>query len=144
MDKLNSLRKIIREEVRAVFQEELAGILKEAILSNKGSQLTEMVKPSKPKIPGTLNSSSFKPVVAPNLGIGNPLNNLLAETAQTMSADEMAHFGGQTVERDIPTVDSVNDMFAAARPSSNLDAIQINAVPDFSGIMAKMKANGEI
>jgi len=35
-------------------------------------------------------------------------------------------------------------MFAASRASSNLDAIEINAVPDFSAIMNKMKMNGEI
>jgi len=38
----------------------------------------------------------------------------------------------------------VNDMFANSRPSSNLDAIQINAVPDFTALMAKMQQNGEI
>jgi hypothetical protein len=35
-------------------------------------------------------------------------------------------------------------MFANSRKSSNLEAIEINAVPDFSAIMSKMKANGEI
>jgi hypothetical protein len=45
---------------------------------------------------------------------------------------------------DVPVVDSMGGMFASARRSSNLDAIEINAVPDFTGIMAKMQANGEV
>ena len=38
MGQLDALRKIIREEVKAVFQEELAGILKEAIITNRYSK----------------------------------------------------------------------------------------------------------
>ena len=49
MAKLDALRKIIREEVRAVFQEELAGILKEAVMANRSQQpITEAVKPKAP------------------------------------------------------------------------------------------------
>jgi len=137
MAKLDALRKIIREEVRAVFQEELAGILKEAIITNKGQQtITESPK-AKASIPGTLNRAAVKPV-APVLSPGNPLNNLLAETAQAMTAEDYGAFGGQETLRDAPVVESVDQMFAAARRSSNLEAIEINAVPDFSGVMAKM------
>ena len=42
MGQTDLLRKLIREEVRAVFQEELASILKEAIISNK-QPITEAV-----------------------------------------------------------------------------------------------------
>jgi hypothetical protein len=52
--------------------------------------------------------------------------------------------GTQVIAADVPIVESVNDMFASSRASSNLDAIEINAVPDFSAIMNKMKMNGEI
>ena len=144
MAKLDILRKIIREEVKAVFQEELAGILKEAIIANRNPVITESAQPRKPQVPGTLNS--YQPrVVAPMLGANNPLNSILAETAQSMTDNDMESYGGVSgVERDTPIVESVNGMFAAARPSSNLDAIEINAVPDFTGLMAKMKANGEI
>lgn len=143
MAKLDLLRKLIREEVRGVFQEELAGILKEAIVANRGQQtITESVRPVK-QVPATLNRQVSRPV-APILSPGNPLNNLLAETAMSMTQDDFGEFGGNTVEKDTPIVESVGDMFANARGSSNLDAIQINAVPDFTGLMAKMKANGEI
>lgn len=136
MGKLDALRKIIREEVRAVFQEELAGILKEAIVANKGQQtITESAR-SKP-IPATLNRSVPKPV-APILGAGNPLNSLLAETAQSMTSEDFGDFNGSSVSRDVPIVESVDQMFATARKSSNMEAIEINAVPDFTAVMAKM------
>lgn len=145
MSKLDSFRKVIREEVRAVFQEELAGILKEAILAPKGSSsIVESAKPSKAKIPGTLNTNPVKQMIAPNLGSNNPLNSLLAETANAMTSADFGAFGGQGVEKEPQIVESVNDMFASARKSSNFDAIEITDVPDFSGLMSKMKANGEI
>lgn len=143
MAKLDALRKIIREEVRAVFQEELAGILKEAVIANRTQQpITEAVK-QKSTVPGTLNNQNRK-LVAPILAPGNPLNNLLAETAMTMTAKDFEGLQGQEVQNEVPIVESMNDMFASARKSSNLDAIEINAVPDFSHLMAKMQANGEI
>ena len=143
MANLDALRKIIREEVQAVFQQELAGILKEAIIANRGSNqtITESVRPvSKPAVPATMNRSVPRPV-APVLSPGNPLNSLLAETAQSMTMDEFGDLNGQGVERDVPIVESVGDMFANSRASSNLDAIQINAVPDFTHMMAKMGIN---
>ena len=144
MAKLDALRKIIREEVRAVFQEELAGILKEAVMANRSQQpITEVVK-SKPAVPGTLNKQAPR-LVPPMLEGNNPLNSILAETAMSMTSKDLEGFGGiSATTGDVPVVDSMNSMFASARKSSNLDAIEINAVPDFTGIMAKMKANGEV
>jgi len=146
MANLDALRKLIREEVRAVFQEELSGILKEAIMHKGDStSIVESSKPAKTKIPGTLNTQQVRPFTPPNFGTNNALNGILQETALSMTANDLASFGmGQTPAIDAPVVESVDGMFAAARKSSNLDAIEINAVPDFSGIMAKMKANGEI
>ena len=142
MANLDALRKIIREEVRVVFQQELAGILKEAIMVNKNQPIiTESLKPkTSPVVPATMNRSVPRPI-APILSPGNPLNSLLAETAQSMTMDEFGDLNGQGVERDIPIVESVGDMFANSRGSSNLEAIQINAVPDFSHMMAKMGIN---
>ena len=142
MANLDALRKLIREEVKAVFQEELAGILKEAIMANKGHQtITESTRPiSKSTVPATMNRSVPKPI-APILSPGNPLNSLLAETARSMTMDEFGDLNGEGVERDVPIVESVSDMFANSRGSSNLEAIQINAVPDFSHMMEKMGIN---
>lgn len=135
MAKLDALRKIIREEVRTVFQEELTGILKEAIIANKGKHV--IAEAPKETFPGTLNRTIPKPI-APILSPGNPLNNLLAETAQSMTSADYGAFGGEEVNKEIPVVESVDRMFASARKSSNLEAIEINAIPDFSGVMAKM------
>jgi len=142
MANLDAFRKLIREEVKAVFQEELAGILKEAIIANRGQQtIVESTRPvTKPTVPTTMNRSTPRPV-APVLSPGNPLNSLLAETAQSMTMDEFGDLNGQGVERDVPIVESVGDMFANSRGSSNLEAIKINAVPDFSHMMAKMGIN---
>jgi hypothetical protein len=142
MANLDAFRKLIREEVKAVFQEELAGILKEAIIANRGQQtIVESARPiAKSTVPTTMNRSTPRPV-APVLSPGNPLNSLLAETAQSMTMDEFGDLNGQGVERDVPIVESVGDMFANSRGSSNLEAIQINAVPDFTHMMAKMGIN---
>jgi hypothetical protein len=138
MANIDALRKIIREEVKAVFQEELAGILKEALL-NKGTQtITESVRPKATgPVPGTLNKAISKPV-APILSPGNPLNSLLQETAMSMTAQEFGHLGGEGMEREAVVVESVDGMFASARKSSNLEHIEINDVPDFTHMMNKM------
>jgi hypothetical protein len=142
MGQTDLLRKLIREEVRAVFQEELAGILKEAIIANKGTQtITESPRAkAAPTVPATMNRSIPKPI-APVLSPGNPLNSLLAETAQSMTIDDYDSIGGMGVEKDIPVVESVGDMFANARGRGSVEAIQINAVPDFSAMMSKMGIN---
>ena len=144
MGKLDLLRKIIREEVRTVFKEELGEILKEAVLSNRNqNMITESPRVNAP-LPGTLNNKPPKPT-APMLKSGNPLNAILQETAAAMTPED--YYGlaeGVRPNIDVPTVNSVDDMYAAARKSSNLEAIQINAVPDFTAVMAKMEANGEI
>jgi hypothetical protein len=142
MANLDAFRRLIREEVKAVFQEELAGILKEAIIANRGQQtIVESTRPiAKPAVPATMNRSIPKPI-APVLSPGNPLNSLLAETAQSMTMDEFGDLNGEGIERDVPIVESVGDMFANSRGSSNLEAIQINAVPDFTHMMAKMGIN---
>jgi hypothetical protein len=140
MAQLDALRKIIREEVRAVFQEELAGILKEAIIANKGSRsIVESNVSQKSQIPNTLNTRPVvQKLVPPVLSPGNPLNSILAETAMSMNPEDYGNLGNTGNTREAPTVESVDQMFASARKSSNLEAIEINAVPDFSHMISKM------
>ena len=139
MAQVDALRKIIREEVRAVFKEELAGILKEAIITNRDSKvITESPAPRKAAVPNTLNTRPVaQQLVPPVLSPGNPLNSILAETAKSMSPDDFGNLNGGVI-KDAPIVESVDQMFASARKSSNLEAIEINAVPDFSHMMSKM------
>ncbi len=87
MAKLDLLRKIIREEVKAVFQEELAGILKEAIMVNKGTPITEVTRPrQQPKVPATLNTAQPR-VIAPDLGAKNPLRECQSQLQSQSSLD---------------------------------------------------------
>lgn len=153
MANVNLLRKLIREEVRSAFQEELADILKEVLKEKKAPKnIQESKSFEKPKVPGTLNTSIKRPI-APNLGVGNPLSSLLAETAQSMVTDDYdslsfssndAQGFGHIQSKEVPVVESVDHMMATARASNNLDAIQINAVPDFTGLMQKLKDKGAI
>jgi hypothetical protein len=41
-------------------------------------------------------------------------------------------------------VESVNQMFANTRPAGSVESVRIDVVPDFTGIMAKMKQEGQI
>lgn len=144
---LQKFRNVISEEVRRVFQEELAGILKEAVMANRTQQPIVEAVNTKPRVPSTLNTpgTGGRLMNAPVLSDGNPLNSLLAETARSMSQKDFESlqgtYGGGI---DAPVVESVDAMFNSARKSSNLEAIEINAVPDFTGIMSKMRANGEV
>jgi len=140
MAQLDALRKIIREEVKAVFQEEIAGILREAIITNRDSRsIVESSAPKKSQIPNTLNTQSVnQKLVPPVLSPGNPLNSILAETAMTMNPEDFGNLGDTGNVKDAPIVESVDQMFASARKSSNLAAIEINAVPDFTHMMSKM------
>lgn len=151
MASVELLRKLIKEEVRAAFKEEVTNLLKEVIMDRKPAQtIKEAV--SKPSTPGTLNTKPLRPT-PPVLNAGNPLNSLLAETAQSMVADDYTSLSydtgdvmgfGQLQQRDVPVVSSVNDMMATARVSSNLDAIQINSIPDYTQLMNKLRASGDI
>jgi hypothetical protein len=58
-----------------------------------------------------------------------------------MTMDDYDSIGGMGVEREVPVVESVGDMFANAKGRGSIEAIQINAVPDFSHMMAKMGIN---
>ncbi len=154
MSKLDTLRKLIREEVRAAIQEQLAEILKEAITVNSQGkqQVVERAEPKKSEVPGTLNTRKA-PLVAPQLANNNPLSSLLSETARDMSVDDMSSFSydssnalgfgmSRQHQMDTPVATSVNEMLATARPSSNMEMIEINAVPDFTNLMSNLKAKG--
>ena len=138
------IRQIIREEITRALRTELPKIISESVKP----ELTQTKKTNQP--PLTLNSSPmvrYEDVKFKKSS--NPLTNLLNETAMSMRHDDSSmHF---TTDNVIPgmhpamafqpkeaSVGSVNDMLATARPSSNIEAVQINAVPDFSAMMDKM------
>lgn len=150
MKQVEALRKIIREEVRAVFQQELAGILKEAIAAPRQAPVIAEARAPKQAVPSTLNRTAPR-IVPPILGEGNPLNSLLAETAVSMTPTDMQGLYGDTesgygmeFEPQHQIVESVDSMLSSARKSSVVEGVEITEVPDFTAIMSKMKATGQI
>jgi hypothetical protein len=145
------LRKVVREEVQAVVREEL-GILLEAPApkpvvaeTNKTTvknSMVESIRPAKPTQPS-------KPASFTN---NNILNDILNETANSgewrsvadMNSSNAMGFGGHMMGAEPVVVNSVNEMFANTRPAGDINAVRIDAVPDFTGIMAKMKQEGQI
>lgn len=146
MAQIDALRKLIREELRAVLKEELPKILKEnksPIVDSKKA-LQEQVKS---KIPGTLNTAVQRPQI--KFTNNNPMAAFLNDTAKSMITEDFS----MTTENVHPAmafqpkhdrVGDVNSMLSTARPSSNHSAVQINEVPDFTGLMSKLKEKGAI
>jgi hypothetical protein len=148
MSKLDSFRKLIREELRAVIKEELPKILKESVMqkSDYRQQLKEKVEGK--TVPLTLNTSVPKP--KPSFNTKNPLGSLLNETAISMTTDDVAGFantqGGfmEGMHQKETSVGSVDAMLAGAKRSSAIEMVEIDTVPDFSGVMNAMKSKGLI
>lgn len=146
MGKLDELRQIIREELKAALKEELPKLLGEAkkpAMIDPKKNLQEQVKS---KIPGTLNTA---PPKINMFGGGNPMASLLNETAMdlasgTISFDSSDAPGfGVTGYADAPA-GTVGGMLQSARPSMAHEMVQITEVPDFSALMNKMKQEGTI
>ena len=141
------LRKIIREEVQAVVREELGILLEapdpkpvvaEAKKTTVKNSMVESIKPAKPTQP-------LKPTAFTS---NNVLNEILNQTAQSgewrsvaemTSGNAMGFGGAQPV-----VVDSVDAMLANTRPAGDINAVRIDVVPDFSGLMNKLKQDGKI
>ena len=154
VSQVDLLRKLIKEEVVKAIRQEMPSIIKEIASSNVEKPVIKESKQPKRAIPGTLNTQPVRP--KPNFS-GNPLANMLNETAMTMSdMDDMSYntsdIGPDSIGID-PTsffqpkqvaVGDVNGMLATARPSSDISMVQINEVPDFSDLMSKLKAKGAI
>jgi hypothetical protein len=150
MSKINAFRKILREEIALALRQELPKILEE---SKKVPEYKQSIKKQMDQsIPGTLNEVARKRVT-PVLTKNSTLNSLLADTAESMthrdtSLLENTQMDGYSAinnySQEVSSVGNVNDMLAASRPSSTHEMIQINAVPDFNGLMDKMLNKGVI
>jgi len=141
------LRKVIREEVQSVVREELGLLLetpesKPTVVENNKpiakNSMVESIKPVKP-------TQSSKPM---NFTQNNILNQMLNETAQSgewrsiadMKSDDVVGFGGA----EPAVVNSVDAMLANTRPSGDINSVRIDVVPDFTGLVSKMKSNGQL
>jgi hypothetical protein len=153
-NQIDLLRTLIREEVAKAIRQEMPTILKEIQSPSAPKEVIKESKRPKMAIPGTLNTQPVRP--KPNFA-GNPLANMLNETAMAMGdMDDMSFTSGDIGPDSIgidPTsffqpkqvaLGDVNGMLATARPSSDISMVQINEVPDFSDLMSKLKAKGAI
>jgi hypothetical protein len=159
MEKISILKKIIREELRAVIKEELPKILNEKYSredrpKNYANSILES-KEKSTKIPNTLNTVNTPRI--PKFDSRNPMAKFLAETAESMAnSDDTVYFDSSNVNAngfDLMTDNAINktrvvsgvgDMLRSSVPSSDPSMVQINAVPDFTNLMAKLKEKGAI
>jgi len=147
MAQIDALRKLIREELRAVLKEELPKLLKEGqapVVKDAKKALQEQVKA---KIPGTLNTQASRPQI--KFASNNPMAAFLNDTAKNMLNEDFSMTSADVhpamaFQPNQVSVGSVEGMLGTARPSSNINAVQINEVPDFTGLMSKLKERGEI
>ena len=155
--KLEAFRKIIREEVRGVIKEELSLIMQTPITETKivqkpvveqktkNNSLSELIgespqqqQPSKPSQP------LFEGVGA----LANVLNQTHVEGGWRnlnggMSSQDAVGFQGGMPGTPTKVVDSVDAMISNQK-TSDINQVSIDAVPDFSGLMGKMKDAGKI
>jgi hypothetical protein len=140
------LRKVVREEVQQVVREELGLLLetpepKKTVVETKNS-LVDSIKDSIPARPVT-------PTMFANNSI---LNDILNETAVNGDFRSMGNFDSSNAQsfgmgnlmNETAVVTSVDQMLSTARPAGDVSQVQIDTVPDFSGLMATMKEKGQL
>ena len=153
--KIEAFRKIIREEVRSVIKEELSLIMQTPITETKVvqkpvveqktqrpslSELTEEPQPQQPTKP------LFEGVGA----LADALNQTHAEggwrniNGGSMTAQDAVGFAGGMPGGATKVVDSVDAMLAGKQGVTDINQVSIDAVPDFSGLMGKMKEEGKL
>ena len=156
---LEALRKLIREEMRTVIQEELKGILTEAVVIAS----TPEIKTQAQTHPHVKTESTYKPKFSEILAekktpvsTGNPMFDLLNETANEgewrsinggyNASDAVGWAGGMPGMggMNTPVVSSVDQMISKHAPVHDINDVRIEAVPDFTGLMGKLKENGKL
>ena len=156
---LEALRKLIREEMRTVIREELKGILTEAVVIAS----TPETKTQAQTHPHVKTESTYKPKFSEILAekkapvsTGNPMFDLLNETANEgewrsinggyNASDAVGWAGGMPGMGGVntPVVSSVDQMISQHAPAHDINDVRIDAVPDFTGLMGKLKENGKL
>jgi len=157
---LEALRKLIREEMRTVIQEELKGILTEAVVIASAPETKTQVQNFNPHVK---TESTYKPKFSEILAekkapvsTGNPVFDLLNETANEggwrsinggyNASDAVGWAGGMPGMGGVntPVVSSVDQMISQHAPAHDINDVRIDAVPDFTGLMGKLKENGKL
>ena len=153
--KLDAFRKIIREEVRGVIKEELSLIMSTPITEIKivKKPVVEQ-KVQKPSFSELVNEEVVQPKQPTFEPTGNPMLDILNETAAAgewrningggYTAQDAVGFAGGMPGGSAKVVESVDQMLAGKQGITDLNQVSIDAVPDFSGLMGKMKEQGKI
>jgi hypothetical protein len=157
---LEALRKLIREEKRTVIHEELKSILTEAVVIASTPETKPQVQNFNPHVK---TESTYKPKFSEILAekkapvsTGNPVFDLLNETAN--EGEWRSINGGYTAQDAVgfagglpgmggmntPVVSSVDQMISKHAPVRDINDVRIDAVPDFTGLMGKLKENGKL
>jgi hypothetical protein len=140
MSSIDALRKIIREEVTKAIRQELPKILSESTVSKTDYRKNIQQQVKKASVPLTLNEDSR---TKPTLFNGNnPLAHLLNETSISMTTDDISGFSINAPSSKEAEIGDVNSMLNSARKSTNIEAVEIDTVPDFTGIMHSLKNKG--
>lgn len=154
MSKLNAFRKLIREEVRHVIREELRALLLEPSDTQKHNKITY-----KETIKESVNKAAPQVRVAERVST-DPIKDLLMETAMGMDSNTYKTLVGADSsmaqnfaqlrdsmfrpEQSVTTVGTVSDMLSSAQATSDITQVQIDTVPDFTGVMKALKEKGEL
>jgi hypothetical protein len=157
---LDALRKLIREEMRTVIQEELKSILTEAVIIASTPEIKSRLKNLILMLKlNLLHKPRFSEIMSEKKQIkstGDPLIDLLNETAQAgewrslnggYSAQDAVGFAGGMPGMggiNTPVVATVEQMISQQGPINDINDVRIDAVPDFTGLMGKLKENGKL
>lgn len=165
---LDAFRKVIREEVKKAIQEEMREVLLKAVKSVSapkpfGTASPTIVQPFvetkseyKPKFSEIIAEQPKRPTQI--VSTGNPMLDILNETAQAgewrtlnggdyNASDAVGWAGGapgMMGGSNTPVVASVDEMLKSQGPVRDINDVRIDVVPDFTGLMGKLKENGKI
>jgi hypothetical protein len=151
--KLEAFRKIIREEVRAVIKEELSLIMKAPITETKIVKKPvveqKIKKPSLAELTEEEIPQLQKPLFEGNNPLAEALNQTYSEggwrsiNGGTFQAQDAVSFAGGMLGGQAKVVNSVDAMIGNQK-TTDINQVIIDAVPDFSGLMNKMKETGKL
>ena len=159
--KIEAFRKIIREEVRDVIKEELSLIMSTPITETKVVQKPvveqKQTKPSLSELTETVQQTTPQQLQKPTQPLfegAGAISDILNQThieggwrdmnGGTMTAQNAVGFQGGMPGAETKVVNSVDEMMASQPKTSDINQVSIDAVPDFSGLMGKMKESGKI
>ena len=153
--KIEAFRKIIREEVRSVIKEELSLIMQTPITETKVVQKPvveqKQTRPSLSELTeGPQPQQPTKPLFEGVGALADVLNQTHAEggwrniNGGGYSAQDAVGFAGGMPGGATKVVQSADDMLASAPKTTDINQVTIDAVPDFSGLMGKMKESGKL